>query len=58
MRAQQQERSPTNTDRLREIGARLAAHVRLEENELFPYIEESLESRALDELGARIAQHG
>jgi hemerythrin-like domain-containing protein len=37
-----------------ELGERLAAHVRLEENELFPLIEDTLDGRALAELGEEL----
>ncbi len=40
------------------LGARLAAHVRLEENELFPLVEQALSADALRELGARLAARG
>jgi iron-sulfur cluster repair protein YtfE (RIC family) len=40
---------------LREIGDRLEEHIRLEERELFPMIEESLSEEALGELGSRLA---
>jgi hemerythrin-like domain-containing protein len=36
------------------LGARLRAHVQLEERELFPYIEEALAPAALDAIGAKI----
>ena len=39
---------------LNELGERLAAHVRLEEDELFPLIEETLDPAALAALGAEI----
>jgi iron-sulfur cluster repair protein YtfE (RIC family) len=39
---------------LREIGEGLEAHIRLEERELFPMIEESLSEVALGELGSRL----
>ena len=39
---------------LREIGERLEAHIRLEERELFPMIEESFSEVALGELGSRL----
>jgi hemerythrin-like domain-containing protein len=46
-------------DFLHEIGSRLRAHVQLEEQEVFPYIEQALDPAALDELGARLArEHG
>ncbi|MGN6867032.1 MAG: hemerythrin domain-containing protein [Solirubrobacteraceae bacterium] len=43
---------------LHEIGSRLADHVRLEENELFPLVEETLPETALEALGARLRNHG
>ena len=39
---------------LREIGERLEEHIRLEERELFPMVEESLPAEALEEVGARL----
>ena len=39
---------------VREIGERLEEHIRLEERELFPMIEESLPVEALAEVGARL----
>jgi hemerythrin-like domain-containing protein len=39
---------------LNDLGERLAAHVRLEEDELFPLIERTLEPGALAELGAEL----
>lgn len=36
------------------VGARLRRHVQLEERELFPYIEASLDAAALQDLGARL----
>lgn len=36
------------------LGARLRAHVQLEERELFPYLEESLDSKALEQIGAQL----
>lgn len=38
----------------RRIGARLRAHVQLEERELFPYIETSLDSASLERIGAEL----
>ena len=38
-----------------EVGARLRAHVEMEECELFPYLERSLDAASLDQLGARLA---
>ena len=40
---------------LHEVGERLRAHVRMEEQELFPYLEESLDERALAAIGAKLA---
>jgi hemerythrin-like domain-containing protein len=42
---------------LHEIGARLADHVRHEENELFPLIERTLPEPALTALGERLRNH-
>ena len=42
-------------DLLRSIGVRLRAHVQFEERELFPYLEQSLEPRALEAIGSRLA---
>jgi hemerythrin-like domain-containing protein len=39
---------------LHELGGRLADHVRLEENELFPLIEQTLPEPALEALGKRL----
>jgi hemerythrin-like domain-containing protein len=39
---------------LHEIGERLQAHIRLEEQVVFPFIEESLSEAALKELAARL----
>ncbi|MHB1835915.1 MAG: hemerythrin domain-containing protein [Solirubrobacteraceae bacterium] len=43
-----------SVDVLREIGARLRAHVQLEERELFPYLEQSLDPVELDRIGAQL----
>jgi hemerythrin-like domain-containing protein len=43
---------------LHEIGSRLADHVRLEENELFPLVEQTLPETALEVLGERLRNHG
>jgi iron-sulfur cluster repair protein YtfE (RIC family) len=40
---------------LRRVGARLQAHVRREERQLFPLIESTLDDRALRALAARLA---
>ena len=42
------------TETLHEIGERLEAHIRLEERNVFPLIEESLSEAALTELAARL----
>jgi hemerythrin-like domain-containing protein len=36
------------------LGTRLRAHVQLEERELFPYIEQSLDAASLDRLGRQL----
>ncbi|MDA8067910.1 hemerythrin domain-containing protein [Conexibacter sp. DBS9H8] len=36
------------------LGARLRAHVQLEERELFPYIEQSLDAASLEQLGMQL----
>lgn len=41
---------------LHELGARLRAHVLMEEREIFPYLEKSLDAAQLEALGARLAQ--
>jgi len=46
------------TASLHELGSRLRAHVQLEERELFPYLEESLEESSLERIGVRIAATG
>lgn len=38
-----------------EVGARLRAHVQMEERELFPHLERTLDPAALDEVGALLA---
>ncbi len=38
------------------VGARLRSHVQLEERELFPRLETSLDEASLAQLGKRIAQ--
>lgn len=40
--------------KLRELGDLLAAHIRLEENELFPLIEAALDPQALAALGGEL----
>ena len=39
---------------LHELGSRLRAHVQLEERELFPYLEKTLDAATLDRIGAAI----
>jgi hemerythrin-like domain-containing protein len=41
-------------DTLRILGEQLEAHIRLEEREVFPLIEETLPERALQEVGSRL----
>jgi hemerythrin-like domain-containing protein len=48
----------TDLDLLHELGDRLADHVRLEENELFPLVERALPEPALAALGERLRHHG
>lgn len=43
---------------LHEVGERLAGHVRLEENELFPLVERTLPEPALATLAERLRDHG
>jgi hypothetical protein len=45
-----------DVDLLHEIGGRLRTHVQMEERELFPYLERSLEPAALDRIGAKLAR--
>lgn len=42
------------TERLHSLGARLRAHVQLEERELFPYLEQSLDPTTLERIGAQL----
>jgi hemerythrin-like domain-containing protein len=42
-------------DLLHEIGARLRAHVRMEERELFPNLEGSLDAETLEDVGRRLS---
>jgi hemerythrin-like domain-containing protein len=48
----------TEPEKLREIGQTLADHVRFEERELFPLIEDSLTPGQLDDLGKLVADEG
>jgi hemerythrin-like domain-containing protein len=43
---------------LHTVGARLREHVRVEERELFPLLEESLEPATLEEIGTRLRADG
>ena len=43
-----------SVDLLGSIGVRLRTHVQLEERELFPYLEESLDPASLKQLGAQL----
>jgi hemerythrin-like domain-containing protein len=45
----------TQPETLRNIGERLEAHIRLEERQVFPMIEESLSKEALKEVADRVA---
>ena len=56
-RAQDLERDSASVEALHELGDRLQAHIRHEENVLFPLIEETLPRDELIELGAAIASH-
>lgn len=51
------ERSPS-LPTARALGERLAAHVRLEERELFPLIQQAMPEAALAELGAALERGG
>ena len=50
----QRVRPESDVPELRDLGERLAAHVRLEEEELFPLIERTLEPKALSRLGEEL----
>lgn len=43
-----------SAEELHALGARLRAHVQLEERELFPYLEDSLDVATLDRIGAQL----
>lgn len=47
--------SETGLERVREIGRLVHDHVRLEERQLFPKIEEALPAAAIDELSERLS---
>ncbi len=46
---------PATAEYLHQLGRRLRAHVQMEERELFPYLEQALDSATLEEIGARLA---
>jgi predicted enzyme related to lactoylglutathione lyase/hemerythrin-like domain-containing protein len=47
-------RAAPSVEWLHEVGSRLRAHVQMEEQELFPYLEETLDPDELSRLGARL----
>ncbi len=47
-------RTAPSAEQLHSLGARLRAHVQLEERELFPYLEESLDGRTLERIGREL----
>jgi ketosteroid isomerase-like protein len=47
--------APKDLGFVHEVGARLRAHVRMEEREFFPYLERTLDPAALEEIGSRLA---
>jgi hypothetical protein len=49
---------PPEVEFLHAVGARLRDQVRMEERELFPYLEDSLETATLLEIGARLSTSG
>lgn len=55
MRRLQSSPELSSVELLRDLGLRLRAHVMMEERELFPYVEQSLDAAALKDLGARLA---
>lgn len=56
-RAQELERrSGPAPEMLRQLGSRLAEHVRLEERELFPLIEDALPAEELEAVASRLAE--
>jgi len=42
---------------LHDVGSRLRAHVQMEERELFPYLEASLDRSELEDIGAKLVGH-
>lgn len=51
-------RAQPSAQQLHLLGARLRAHVQLEERELFPYLEETLDSTTLARIGAELEAPG
>jgi hemerythrin-like domain-containing protein len=49
-----EERVQPTVELVRAVGARLRAHVQLEERELFPFLEHALDPATLEQLGARL----
>jgi hemerythrin-like domain-containing protein len=56
LRQLQEARNAPSVGFLHDIGRRLRAHVQVEEREVFPYIERTLDPAALERLGARLAR--
>ena len=54
--ADQLEGSESSLEALQELGVQLADHVRLEEKELFPLIEEALPAAELEKVAAALAE--
>jgi hemerythrin-like domain-containing protein len=52
------QRSPqaASVEFLHALGVRLRAHVQMEERELFPYLERTLDPAALEQIGAQLAR--
>lgn len=48
--------APATVELTHSLGARLRAHVQLEERELFPYLEQSLDAHALEQIGSRLQE--
>ena len=48
------ERDSVRQDTLRELGEHLEAHIRLEERQVFPFVEETLPEHALQEVASRL----
>lgn len=46
--------APASVELVQSLGARLRAHVQLEERELFPYLEQTLEPSELKRIGAEL----